>query len=258
MDHGQVKHDHREYEDLLAAVALDALTLEEHALLRRHLETCASCRSTLGALVAAADSLPLQVEEREPSAALRARLLDQVQPEAITTLSDHREPDLTPLTFEPDHEDRRRVPAPRTRIGTPMWGLLAAAMLLVAVLAGIVVDRLVLQPDDDPELQSIALQYPQGVLSEQGALTYLPEQDVLHFHVPDLPAPPTDHLYQAWLIDEAGPRPVGIIDPETGELATTVNRVEDDTFAITVEPAPLGSAGPTSDPIIVAPLDIES
>lgn|GEM_PF-1544135 len=258
MERGHDYHDHREYEDLLAAAALGALSPEEHAALQRHLERCESCRSTFGGLLAVAEALPLQVDEVPPSSALRDRLRAQIEPEAITAPSGFQNAIPVPPSFEPDHHASRPVVLnPPSKVIRPLWGLVAAAMLALAVLVGVAVDRFVLR-DEESNVETIALQYPADVQSEQGTLEYLPDQDVLHFVAPDLPAPPEDHVYQAWLIDEGIPRPVGVVDPETGEFVTKVDRAGDDVFAITVEPGPLGSAAPSTDPVIVATLSEES
>ncbi|MDQ3655120.1 MAG: hypothetical protein M3457_08585, partial [Chloroflexota bacterium] len=51
---------------------------------------------------------------------------------------------------------------------------------------------------------------------------------------------------------ESGAQPVGVMNRST--FAVPAPRDAYDAFAITVEPAPLGSAGPTTDPFFVAPL----
>ena len=70
-----------------------------------------------------------------------------------------------------------------------------------------------------------------------------------------MPEPPQGHVYQAWLIDAAGPVPVGVMNPDQGEFASAADRSQFQTFAITVEPGPLGNDAPTTDPILVAHLD---
>lgn len=256
MERGPTGRDHREYEDLLSAAALGALSAEEHALLQKHLKTCESCRSTFGALLAVADSLPLQVEEHAPPpTGLRDRLHARVQPEAITSLPNYRaQAPVAPVFASGHHEATRPTSiSKRPSLNWAMWGALAAAALIIAVLSGVVVDRVLLRTDE-AQPETIALQYRGDLQGEQGTLQYLPEQNVLRFRDLDLPEPPDDHVYQAWLIEDSVPRPVGVIDAETGQFVTTIDRERDDTFAITVEPGPLGSAQPTTDPVIVAPL----
>lgn len=258
MERGQARHDHREYEDLLAAAALGVLTLAEHAALMSHMRACASCRSTFGALIAVADAMPLQVEERAPSPELRQRLLDQIRPEAMSIRSDLRY--QVPVSANPNaasHEQAPPTPIIQPRIQTSvrwaMWGALAAAMLILAVLSGIVLDRLVLR-EGEPQVETIALQYPEELQLDDARLTWSEEDQLLRFSAPDLPELPEGEVYQVWLIEEEEPRPVGMVDGETREFVATVDRDRFGTFAVTIEPGPIGSAGPTTSPIIVGAL----
>ncbi len=254
MDHDAI--DHREYEDLLAAAALGALTAEEHVRLRQHMRTCASCRVAYSRLLSAADTLALTVEEREPSAALRERLRAQVgapapaSPAAPTAST--IEPDIVPLSWVAEPAP---PPQPRARRIAPGWLMMAAAMLVIGLVAGALAGRYLLADDNEQAGQDIAMESPAGLALGDATLTWLPEDRVLRFSAPDLPAPPEGQVYQVWLIagEDQPPTPVGTVDA-TGQFATTVDRDRFGTFAVTVEPGPLGSPAPTSDPVIVAPL----
>jgi anti-sigma-K factor RskA len=260
MDHDAV--DHREYEDMLAAAALGTLTVEEHERLRRHLRTCASCRAAYSRLLSAADTLPLTVEEREPSTALRERLRAQVGapawPEAPAAQPiPPGEPDIVPLPLSQIPEQAvLPTPPPRARRIAPGWIMIAAAMLLVGLVAGALIGRYLFVDDGEPAGQEVAMESPTGLPLDDASLTWLPEDEVLRFSAPDLPAPPEGQVYQVWLIagEDQPPTPVGTVD-SAGQFATTVDRDRFDTFAVTVEPGPLGSAEPSSDPVIVAPLE---
>jgi anti-sigma-K factor RskA len=258
MERGNIQRDHREYEDMLAAGALGVLTASEHAALRDHLRTCASCRSTFGALIAVADAIPLQVEERAPSPELRQRLLDQIRPEAVAMRTDHRNPGLAAVVSPVDRQGLvpptpLAQPRKQTTVKWAMWGALAAAMLILAVLSGIVLDRLVLR-EDEPQVETIALQYPEGLQLDEARLTWSDDDQLLRFTAPDLPELPGGEVYQVWLIEGDEPRPVGVVDSETRAFVATVDRDRIGTFAVTIEPGPIGSAGPTTSPIIVGTL----
>lgn len=255
MDHDAI--DHREYEDMLAAAALGALTAAEHERLRRHMRTCATCRAAYSRLLSAADTLPLIVEEREPSTALRERLRAQVgapvwpAPPAAPPVPPV-EPDIVPL---PQFPEPVVLPPPRARRIAPGWIMIAAAMLLIGLVAGALVGRYLIADDGEPGGQEIAMESPAGLALDDATLTWLPEDRVLRFSAPELPAPSEGQVYQVWLIGGEGepPTPVGTVD-STGQFATTVDRDRFGTFAVTVEPGPLGSPEPTSDPVIVAEL----
>lgn len=259
MERGQNYIDHREYEDLLAAAALGALTPDEHAALRAHLRTCPSCRATYAGLLTVADTLPLAVEERSPSVEARHRLQAQVEQDLRQRPPERNVPPIPPPAPVPHPAQGEEHASQRTgkvRSFRPAWLVAVAAMLLVGLIGGIAIDRFLLDDgeEDAGQTETIALQYPGDLELEDANLTYLPEQQLLHFTADNLPTPPEGNVYQVWLIEGDSPRPVGVVNQETGDFATTVDRERYGTFAITVEPGPLGSAQPTSDPIIVGQL----
>lgn len=258
MERGNIQRDHREYEDMLAAGALGVLTASEHAALRDHLRTCASCRSTFGALIAVADAIPLQIEERAPTPELRQRLLDQIRREALPVRSASGGQAAAPADPRPGPHHQAPPtplvqPQKQTTVRWAMWGALAAAMLILAILSGIALDRLVLQ-DDEPQIETIALQYPEELQLDDARLTWSKDDQLLRFTAPDLPELPGGEVYQVWLIEGDEPRPVGVVDSETRAFVATVDRDRIGTFAVTIEPGPIGSAGPTTSPIIVGAL----
>lgn len=262
MEHGQQQGGHREYEESLGAAVLGVLEPDEHKRLRDHLVTCASCRASLGNLFSVVDVLPEAVEEREPSAALREKLRAQV------VQSVHERRDMSSKAQRASQSRVAPLPAPDERHLASddrsgkvsrfpaSWILAVAAMLLIGLIGGVAAERWLLNEEsDETGAESIALDYPADIRAEDASLTYLPDQQLLHFQSHDLPAPPEGEVYQVWLIDEGSdPKPVGVVDQDTGEFATTLDVQRYDTFAITIEPSPLGSPGPTSDPVVVAPL----
>jgi hypothetical protein len=252
VEQGSDTFDHREYEDLIAAAALGALTPEEHERLRRHMRSCAWCREAYSRLLVAADALPLTVEEREPPAALRERLRAQVEAQRPASPP---ESSFIPITME---QPAPAVMVPRAIRRIPrIWLAAAAAMLVIGLVAGALVGRSLLG-DDGEQLatEQIAMQYPTDMKLTDASLTWLPDEQVLRFSAPEMPAPPEGRVYQVWLIagQDQPPTPVGTVDVSTGQFATSVDRDRFGTFAVTVEPGPLGSPEPTTDPVIVAAL----
>jgi hypothetical protein len=248
--------NHREYEEMLAPGALGALTMEEHRELTEHLRSCASCRSTFGRLLSTTDTLALTVEDRAPSNALRERLRSQVasssrSADSAGPASPRDEP--IPLRIEPAAPpDASR----RQGVAKAGWLAAAAAMLFLGLLGGVLIDRLFLDTDDPAGIRELALQSPTGLELEGARLVYLPDEGIVRFTGPELPPPPDDQVYQVWLIagDDEPPTPVGVIDPVTGDFATAADTERFGVFAVTIEPGPLGSSSPTTDPVIVAEL----
>lgn len=268
MNHDTDGIDHREYEDLLASAAVGALRPDEHAALAAHLRTCASCREMFGRLLSAADALPFTVQEQTPSMAVRERLFAQVTSasatggQATSTLPSAHPADVdpdgdtpVPLRLQPVRDAPDTISEGRRRRSGMLWAMAIAATLLLGLAGGIAIDRFVIDSNTD-SAQEIALESPTGLEIDSARLEYLDAAGVVRFAGPDLPQPPEGQVYQVWLIagDDSPPTPVGTIDPATGEFATTADLERYAVFAVTVEPAPLGSAEPTTDPVIVAEL----
>ena len=67
--------DHEELESMVAPWVLGAVDTDEVGEIREHINGCASCRQTTLRLTRAAGVLSLDVEEVEPPARLRERIL---------------------------------------------------------------------------------------------------------------------------------------------------------------------------------------
>jgi anti-sigma-K factor RskA len=161
--------------------------------------------------------------------------------------------DPLPLDFTAVAEpsEPRRLPTWRNSL------LAVAAALLIALSGGIAIDRLFLQNDDDSTNEmtiafSLTPSTPMPDVSAQ--LTYDPDSQMFRLQTENMPSAPADHVYQVWLIDQAGvPQPKGVMDEPTFVVAADMHNYQ--AFAITVEPGPIGSDAPSTEPFFVAPLD---
>ncbi len=259
--------DDQYYEELLGAAAFGTLTAEEEVELHSYLETSESARAELAELRLIAGDLSLLADEMEPPVKLRDRLEQaiqsdltwakpaaDVQPEPWPQTRIEQEPDeVKPLDLSTQPSTspfKRPIPIWRSYV----WA--AAAALIVAVLAGVLLDRIFFDDDigtDDQETIAFELSTPIPDLSAE--LTYDPTDQVFLLETQNMPNAPEGQVYQVWLIDEAGPKPVGVMDDSS--FAVSANKDDYDTFAITVEPGPLGSPAPSTDPFFFATLTPE-
>ncbi len=252
------RRDHQHVEDLLGAVALGAATPEERQLVLAHVSTCAACQAELSELWAVVTALPLAVDEREPSPILRYRIQSALQHESVRDRATEREGPARPAERpdEPPAPITVREIRPRSRA---VWLWATAALVLLVVSAGLVLWNITLQQDRerDAEGDTIAVQFASPAPGSGAELAYFEDRGVFMLSVHDLPAVAEDECYQVWLIgdDGAAPVPVGTFIDPTSEVAVAADRARYQTLAVTVEPGPLGSPGPTSDPILVAQLD---
>jgi anti-sigma-K factor RskA len=255
-------------EDLLAAAAFGTLTESERAEFESLLESSPGFREEFASLQALTADLALLAPESDPSPAVRDRLEEAIsfappipQPlpptDEVIELTDHAGP--IPINLS----TRRANPyeAPKSRMPSTMrpyiWA--AAAAVVLALVAGVMLDRIFLQDEDSaPPMEEIAfeLNVPDdpGI---SGELMYDPESHMFMLETENMPAAPEGQVYQVWLIDHEGvPQPKGVMDEQA--FVVKADRSDYQAFAITMEPGPLGSTGPTSDPILVAPLTPEA
>lgn len=222
-----------ETEELLAAFSLSALSEDEAGQVRRHLIGCRRHDQALAEFRTVAEALPLAVEEQEPPAELRARLLAAFDAETAT-----RSGQIAPL--------RRRTAPVRLRRPALTW-LAAAAALFLAV-GGLVAWNLTLElgGGGEPRLTATLA----GTVGRAEMVYFQNDQaGVLRL---DLPALPPGRAYQAWHIGPGGPVSLGLV-PNKGAAAFSADLSQSSAVAITDEPAE-GSEQPTAAPLLAASL----
>jgi hypothetical protein len=144
-------------------------------------------------------------------------------------------------------------PPSNVRLLSSRWRWVAAAFL-VLIIGGAVVARII-QGIGGDDSQSIKFAFTDPDISANGKLAYFPDDKKFVFSSSDMPELAEGQVYQAWLIHgDEPPVPGGVMDTSTGKVEIDGDRGAFDTFALTVEPGPSGSAAPTSKPIVTAPL----
>lgn len=254
-------------EDLLAAAAFGTLSESELRELDALIRDNPEARAELASLQSLAADLSYLADERAPSTDLRDRLeraiTAEADPQAPPSAPAGTIPFPTPVTSASTDVALDHPAAPKTdtapKSGTMLtlrpylWA--AAAALVLALVSGILIDRFVLT-NDDSGMQEIAfdLTMPVEVPDLTAELLYDPDEQIFMLKMDNMPSAPEGQVYQIWLIDHDGvPQPEGVMDRPVFSVAA--NREDFAAFAITTEPGPLGSEGPTSDPFFVAPLN---
>ena len=222
-----------QFDELLAAYALSALSPGESEQASSHLADCRRHDEALADSQAVAQRLALAAEEREPSPELRARLLAVFDVEAGKA---------TPAVITPRSAWTRPVLMAR-----PIFAYLAAAVLFLAVV-GLLTWNLTLQLGGNSKATlSATLVGKTG----KGELLYSRADQVGVLRL-DLPALPPGQVYQAWRIDVNGPISLGLVS-DNGVVGFRADLSQASAVAVTEEPAG-GSNQPTSDPSLVAQL----
>lgn len=238
------EHDHRQWEDDIAAHALGALDESEQARLALHLADCQSCRADLRWVARAVDVLPASVEQLEPPPALRGRILDEVAGEPKVARADGEKRTARP----PSPRERRRLwQAPSLRPA------LAGAAAVVALVAGLAAGY-ALRGDDGAA--TVATTTPARVLAPGSTATasLVHHGDSWTLDVRDMPAPPRGAVYQVWLRHDERMVPSILFVPSRdrrARVALPARVAKADEVLVTREP-PGGSKAPTSGPMLAA------
>ena len=243
---------------LTGAYALDALDEFERRQFQAHLAECPDCTREVDELRATAARLGVAVAARPPEP-LRRHVMAQV---AVTRQDT---PTGRPAAWSGTAvRDRRAGWAPRL---TAAAAALAAA---AAVVLGVVTVRTGQERDAaQAQLAQLQAQYaPVAQLaaapdarSSSGAGVRGGTALVLASHelnkavllVSGLPAPPSGHTYQAWLIGNGQPRSVGLVPPTSSDRVAPLqfgDLAGEDKVGLTIEPAG-GSPRPTTTPVVL-------
>lgn len=233
---------HDDIQELLAAYALDALEPEEIARLHALLEERPELRATLAELRATANKLPYGLPEATPPAELRQRVLDYATGRAAPA-----------------------AVAPKRGRGwlLALGGLAAAAIVAAAIGWGQVIglrgelartnDKLT-QAYADLSKAQVVLATLQGGSGEGSVVRTREGATVFAVNLPQLQAGRT---YQLWRIPKGSPpASAGVfsVDPRgfgVFALEGSQQPQSGETVAVTDEPGPLGSEGPTMQPLIL-------
>lgn len=229
--------------DLLAALALDALTDEERAEVLAHVATCPGCRSTLASYRTAAALLPLSLPEHRPPPDLRDRILAAAQ-----GLEQLPAPEEVPAQAATAARPPGRRDGAARGIGRRLSLLIAAALAVVAAALGVWNASLQQQIKalQAATPRTVALAPATAGTPASGTATLVPGQPAV-LGVVNLPPPGAGKVYEAWVIDKGGPKPAGtFVTTGDGHGAVVLTQPASlgDTIAVTAEPSP-GTQTPT-------------
>ena len=209
-------------DDLLAAYALDAVDDEERDAIEAHLATCDS-HEEVGELLATAAGISALVEDREPSAALEARLLD-------TAGRATRGPEPLPI---------------RRRLNLAWPAAAAAALILVAV--GFGAGALMTPEAEDEAMVQVVQQGTAWMRAEA-----LAGESPVKVTLAGLRRLPEDVGYQVWAVRDPEWVSVGICNTDDegwwdGDFDFAMQ--DGDALVVTIEPR-TGSDRPTGEVVL--------
>jgi anti-sigma-K factor RskA len=232
---------HADWEDAAGAYVLGALASTEAAAYETHLRECAACRAEVAELVPAVAALPASVPPRPAPAALRDRIMADVNREAQLLHAAGPEADRPAGARDRVRERRRFGWAPR-------WAV--PAFVVAALAIGFAVGDIV----SHPSARTVQLAATGAASGAHARLTI--EDGHATLAADHLPQPPAGRVYQVWLKPRDGkaqptsslfvPRADG-----TAEVAVPASAAGMDLVMVNTEP-PGGSPSPTTTPVLTA------
>lgn len=228
---------HEEVDELIAAYSLGAVSEPEADMVRRHLPNCPECQDTLLRMTEVVAVLPLSLEEVEPPAGLRDRLMASAggDQEAAPVMTSSLGSDV------PQHAQSVAPTGGHLRFlhRVPRWAPVAVAAMLLVGLFGWNVGlhtRQPVAPGGTVEAATLVDSNDGGV----GNVTYVRDQRMALVSFHGLSAPRPGKTYELWVIPVGGkPVPAGVFLPDAdGSKIMVVNRAinHGDTIAVTEEP----------------------
>jgi anti-sigma-K factor RskA len=228
--------DHAHWDDELAAYTLGALEPDEVDAFEAHLASCVSCQTELRWLQPAIDVLPASVQQIEPPAALRRRILGAIDGDA---------------SAKPARE--RRSP---WRFGN-FRPAMAAAAVAVALLAGLAGGYSLRGDENDAPSASVATLPVSATGGTPVRAELVRKGDTWTLEVDDLPDPGRGGVYQVWLAHDEKIEPSVLFVPSHGRQAHVAlprTVASADQIMVTREPHG-GSTEPTADPLLQSELN---
>ncbi len=229
---------------LTGAYVLDAVSDLERADFERHIAQCDACAQEVGELRETAARLG-QAASNEPPAWLKSQVMAKI--------SEVRQAPRDPALITAADRSARSHWALRMSVAA------AAVLLVVAGVLGVLLVQKQGDLNDSREYAnsiSSVLQNDDAKLSsvkvgEGGTVNIVTSRSAgkgLVF-TEDMPAPPGDKIYQAWLVDADGnPSSAGLMPKEpSSQLSLALGSAK--SFAVTVEP-PGGSQAPTGERVM--------
>jgi Anti-sigma-K factor rskA/Putative zinc-finger len=230
--------NHERWADSAGAYVLGAMTQAERDQYEAHLAECDTCREEVEDLQPAAEALPVAPQPMAPPAALKDRIMAEVEREAAL---------LAEAGPSADRAPRPRRKRRWTFLSDWRLAPVAATVLAVGVLAGFAIAGL-----------GNGTQTYAGTTQLQGARVAIEKEDGTTMLVAEgLPEPAGEDVYKAWVkcpgVD--APEPSVAFLPRDGSVEMAVPDVCENAEAVLVtsEPNPRTNA-PTTDPVAEIPM----
>jgi anti-sigma-K factor RskA len=221
---------HDRWADAAGAYVLDAMAPAEREEFEGHLATCDACRQEVEELRPAAEALPMASPPMMPPAALKDRIMADVEREAVL---------LAQTGAAADRPERPRRRGLLRSLGVWRLAPVAAALLIAGVLIG-----------------SQLGGGTKDVRFDRAGATLKIDGDRATLVADDLPAPPQGRVYEVWVQPEGGKvQPTNALFVPRGDgsaEAVVPGDASDFAKVMVSDEPPGGSQTPTGDVLMTA------
>jgi anti-sigma-K factor RskA len=232
--------EHMPWEDERAAYLLGALDERERSAFETHLADCDRCQAELRWLQPAVDVLPASVEQLEPPAELRNRILGAIEAEG------------GPATAQRDHHRARQPFWSRLSSRAALTGVAAVVALAIGIASGYALSG---GSDNSPTVATTIPVEPTAP-SIRAAADIVHHDDTYTLDVSHMPDLRPGDVYQVWMREgkELQPSILFVTSRDgTAQIVLPKQTGAADEMLVTREPSG-GSQEPTSAPLVSAML----
>ncbi len=262
--------------DVAGLYVLDALAPDEHEQVRAHLAGCPQAHPEFAELGGVVPALSTLVEPVDAPAALKARVMAAIAAEPQAPAARAVQPIFLPAV---GRGPRKSATEPEALYGEParqrwqsvsLWGMAAAAVLVIAVLGAwsmvlqsradraeerVALIAQAIEASTDPGSE-VAILRGTGEASGASGFAAFPQDGPGYIVLVGLRPAPAGQTYQAWYMVDGTPTSAGLMS--VGEdgyavLSGVSALPGTDAVALTVETAG-GAAAPSGDPVVAGEL----
>ena len=233
------REEHDQIAELIPEFALGTLEANEVDMVKRHLETCATCRQELASYESVVDALLLAAPSVDPPPNLRLQLFEKIEGLSVS------ETGAAPSSWWQDAMSRLQ-----DFLAGPRW----QPALVLAIIAIVVGAVYFWQQSSRVQPEQYELTATDVAPGAQGVIEVTANGRDASLTVSGLPPLSPEEQYQLWLIVD-GQRASGAVfsvaDDGTATMPVDSERplAEFGAFGITIEPAG-GSPGPTGERVL--------
>ncbi len=237
--------DCQDFEEVLGAYALEALSNDEYEVADAHLAECPKCTHKLQQIQAVVELFPFSIPTIDPPASLNAQIIAHIQAKEAER------------QFVSPYDATSVLRQTVWQRWNPSF-LIASTLLLLVLLGGMFVWDLTLSQQvtqhSSTHVASPVIYEIHGTSSSEvtGQVIYYPQEDLAILVLHGLPQLTGTHVYQSWLLQSKSTQSIGLLNVQNGSgtLDFQGNLLGYNEAAISLENGPHASVNVPKGPVV--------